>query len=146
MGSLVETIKDMDKRKAVVDDCVKLIDAEVASKRGVSGIAIKAAFKVVKGFQPGMIPMSMNHLLDDFAAQIDPFWQECQSEGSQSREFFTRRKGDVANALLSITDGRASKSRHRSLVKAYNKLRPQAVNHIGDAMPRLADVIQKHAS
>ena len=146
MGSLVETIKDMDKRKAVVDDCAKLIDAEVASKRGVSGLAIKAAFKVVKGFQPGMIPMSLNHLLDDFSAQLDPFWQECQSEGAQPREFFSRRKNDVANALLSITDGRASKSRHRSLVKAYNKLRPQAISHIGSAMPRLADLIQKHAS
>jgi hypothetical protein len=32
------------------------------------------------------------------------------------------------------------------LVKAYHRLRPQAVSHIGDAMPRLADLIVKHAS
>ena len=45
-----------------------------------------------------------------------------------------------------ITDARAERSQHKVLVKAYHRLRPQAVNHIGDAMPRLADLIAKHAS
>ena len=146
MGSLVEAIKDDKKRRAVVDDCVALIDAEVADKGGLSGMGVKAAFKAVKSLRPGMIPMAMNHLLDDFAARVDPFWQECQAKGEDPRRFFERRKSDVANALLSITDDRAKKSDHGTLVKAYQSLRPKAVEYIGDAMPRLADLIKKHAS
>ena len=146
MGSLVETIKDDAKRRAVVDDCVKLLESEVGSKRGISGVAIKGGFKTVKKMRPGMIPMAMNHLLDDFAAQIDPIWQECQTSGQDPRSFFTSQKSRVANALLSITDDRGRKSDHKSLVKIYNKLRPSAVQHIGDAMPGLADLIKKHAS
>ncbi len=146
MGSLVETIKDDSRRRAVVDDCVALIESEVSDKRGMSGLAIKAAFRTVKGVKPGMIPMAMNHLLDDFAAQIDPLWAQCQASGEAPRAWFGSRKSEVANALLSITDERGRKSNHRVLVGAYNKLRPKAVNYIGDAMPRLADLIAKHAS
>ena len=146
MGSLVETIKDDAKRRAVVDDCVNLLNAEVSSKRGLSGVAIKAAFKTVKGLRPGMVPMAMNHLLDDFATQIDPIWAECESSGQAPRTFFSSRKSQVANALLSITDERGRKSDHKVLVKAYKSLRPKAIQHIGDAIPRLADLIAKHAS
>lgn len=146
MGSLVETIKDDTQRRVVVDDCVTLIEAEVASKRGLSGMGIKTAFKAVKGLRPGMIPMAMNHLLDEFAGKVDPFWQECQASGEAPRAFFVRRKGDIANALLSITDSRRDRADNRVLVRAYNGLRPRAVTYINDAMPRVADLIAKHAS
>lgn len=146
MGSLVETIKDDTKRRAVVDDCVRLIEAEVGSKPGISGIGIKTAYKAVKGLRPGMIPMAMNHLLDEFAAKLDPFWQECQASGQQPEAFFVSRKLDVANALLSITDARRDNADNRVMVRAYNKLRPKAISYIGDAMPRLSELFVRHAS
>lgn len=146
MGSLVQTIQVESRRRSVIDDCVLLIEAEVASKRGISGMGIKTAFRAVKGLRPGMLHMTMNHLLDEFAAQIDPFWQECQSSGRLPRDFFVLRKGDVAEALLSITDARRDKADNRVLVRAYNGLRPKAVSYIGDAMPRVADLFVKHAS
>lgn len=146
MGTLAETISDPAKRKAVVSDCAALIDAEVADKRGLSGAAIKTAFRTVKSFKPGMIADSMDALLDDFTAQLDPFWKECQDGGHAPRTFFSNRKNDVANALLRITDDRAAKSRHKTLVRAYKGLRGKAVDHIGAAMPRFADLLVKHAS
>lgn len=146
MGSLQETVKDQARRKAVIDDCAGLIDAEVSDKGGLSGMAIKAAYATVKGLRPGMIPMAMDGLLDDFSAKVDPFWARCQESGARPRDFFTKEKQAIANALLGITDDRAKKTPHRTLKAAYEKLRPQAVDHIGAAMPRLADLIQKHAS
>ena len=108
-------------------------------------MAVKTAFKSVKSLSPGMIRQSMDALLDDFSAQVEPFWQDCQSSGQASRSYFTRRKTDVANALLSITDQRANGSKHRVLVRAYKSLRGKAVEHIGSAMPRFADLLDKHA-
>lgn len=146
MASLVETIKDPTRRRAVVDECVALIDAEVSDKGGLSGVAIKGTYAAVKAIKPGLIGMSMDHLLDDFSGKVDPFWLECQEKGEEPRAYFVRRGSDVANALLSITDGRARKSTHKNLVKAYERLRPQGVNHIIAAMPRFADLLKKHAS
>ncbi len=146
MGSLTDVITDPTRRRAVIDDCVRLLDAEVADKRGVSGLAVKAAFKGVKGVRPGMIPMSIDALIDEFSQHIDPFWAQCQEAGAVPREFFSRNKDSIANALLQVTDKRAQSSQQRVLKKAYSKLRGQAVVHIGAAMPRLAQLVARHAS
>ena len=48
MGSLVEVLKDPAVRPLVVADCEKMLDAEIADKKGLSGIAVKGAFKTLK--------------------------------------------------------------------------------------------------
>ena len=146
MGSLSAVIEDDTRRRSVIDDCVRLLDAEVGSKRGISGLAVKAAFKAVKGVRPGMIPMSIDALIDDFSGQIDPFWAQCQESSEAPRAFFSRNDTVIANALLKVTDDRAAASTQRVLKGAYSRLRGQAVTHISAAMPRLADLVARHAS
>ena len=145
MGSLVQTVKDPAKRKLVVDAGVRLIEAEVADKGGLSGLAIKGAFKLVSGVKPGFVGGTLNHLLDDFSAKVDPFWAECQEKGEDPRAYFVRRGTDVSNALLSITDDRARNARG-PVRNTYDRLRPEAVKHVTAAMPRLADMVKAHAS
>lgn len=145
MGSLTESLKDNNKRRQIVDAGVKVIEQEVADKSGLSGLAIKGAFKVVSSIKPGFVPMALNHLIDEFAVKLDPFWAECQTKGEDPRAFFTRRGGEIANALLSITDARASRGEGPAR-KAYEKLRPEGVKHVTAAMPRLADLCKQYAS
>jgi hypothetical protein len=146
VGSLGENIKDKLKRKAVIDDCALLIEAEVGDKGGLSGIAIKTGYRAVRGLKPGMIEMSLDALLDDFAARVDPLWAECQAKKENPRAYFQRRSAEVANALLGVTDDRAKRSKHDLLVKTYQSLRGKAVEHIATAMPRFADLLVKHAA
>ena len=40
--------------------------------------------------------------------------------------------------LLAVTDARAQKTTHKTLLSAYNKLRPQAEKHVTSAVPRVA--------
>ena len=146
MGSLVEVLKDQNKRKLVLDDCERLLDSEVADKRGISGVAVKASFKILKKFKAGMIRITLDDMIDEFAVKVDPYWLECQEKGGDAQQFFVSRKVEVANSLLTITDERAKVSPNRSIRKAYNSLRPKAVQHIGDAMPRFSKLVVKHAS
>jgi len=146
MASLIEIAKDPEKRRAIVEDAAKLLDAEVGDKRGFSGKAVKLAFRAVKGVSPGMIPMSIDALLDDFCAQIQPFWEGAQAAGQGARPYFQSHSDAVAQALLQITDARAQRSSQRVLKSAYSKLRNQAVKHITESMPRLADLVERHAS
>jgi len=146
MGSLIEAAKDPGKRPAIIWDCQQMINAEVSEKRGLTGVAVKAAFKAIRKFKPDILPSALDDLIDDFSIQVDPFWQECQAAGADPRQFFSQRKVDIANALLAITDDRAAVSRHRTLIKAYNSMRGTAVNHIGSAMPRFSDIVARHAS
>ena len=146
MASLIDIAQNPDHRRAIVDDAAKMLDAEVNDKRGLSGKAVKLAFRAVKGVSPGMIPMSIDALLDDFCEAMQPIWEECQASGQAARPFFQARANEVSNALLAITDARADRSTQRVLKSTYGKLRGQAVKHISEAMPRLADLIERHAS
>ncbi len=146
MASLIELAKDPEKRRAIVDDASRLLDAEVGDKRGFSGKAVKLAFRAVKGVSPGMIPMSIDALLDDFCAQVQPFWENAQRSDSDTRAYFQEHSSAIAEALLQITDARAQRSTQRVLKSAYSKLRGQAVKHITESIPRLADMVEKHAS
>lgn len=146
MGALFDAAQDPVRRRRIVDDGVAVIDAEVDDKSGVTGLAVKAGFKVVKGVKPGIIPQAMNNLLDDFARKVDPFYDEFKASGQADlRTYFVRRGNEIAEALLAITDDRAARSDHRTLKSAYQKLRPQAVKHVVAAMPRVADLVRKHA-
>ena len=146
MGSLVEVLKDPAVRPLVVADCEKMLDAEIADKRGLSGIAVKGAFKTLKAIKPGMIRHTFNDLLDELAVKVDPFWQDCQEKGATPRTFFATNSTPIANALLEVTDGRIKRSKFKNIIRAYTTMRPKAVQYIGDAMPRFADLVQKHAS
>lgn len=145
MASLVEVLKDPGKRRQIVDAGVRVIEAEVADKGGLSGMAIKGTFKVVQSLKPGFVPQALNHLMDDFAAKVDPFWLDCQATKADPRTYFTRRGSEIANALLSITDDRARRGEGPAR-SAYEKLRPEGVKHVVAAMPRLADLCRQYAS
>jgi hypothetical protein len=145
MPALKEILTAPEKRKEVIADCAKLIDEEVASKSGFSGLAVKAAFAMVKGLKPGMIPHAIDDLLDDFALKIDPFYQKAKEAKQATDSYIAGHADEIAESLLSITDGRAAKTKHGTLKKAYEKLRPTGKKHTMEAMPRVGRLIQKYA-
>jgi hypothetical protein len=146
MSTLKELLLTDEKRPMVVNDCCRVIDEEVASKRGVSGLAIKAAFRTVKAFKAGIIPGSVNALLDDFVAAMEPFYTESQASGGGIQPLINRDGPRIAEALLGITDQRAARSKHRTLVGAYKKLRPKGKEQVVAAMPRVGAMLQRHGA
>jgi len=145
MGALADVIKDQTRRRAVVDDGVAAVEAEVASKSGLSGKVIKGAFKMVKGIKPGFIGQVMDHLLDEFAGKVDPYYADAKSSGTDTVAYFKSHQDEIANALLSVTDARAVKAKNKAVQKTYKSLRPRAVGHVTAAMPRVARLVEKHA-
>lgn len=146
MADLKSVLTDPARRRDVVRDAEQLLDAEVDSKGGLSGLAIKGAFKVVKSFRPGIIPDVIDGLLDDFATRLDPFYQAHLTGGAGRSivDAFTARKGEIADALLAITDQRARVTRHAALKSAYEKLRPEGKKHVEAAVPGVARLVEKH--
>jgi hypothetical protein len=141
--SLVEALSDASKKDAVVSDVVKLVDDEVASKGGLSGIALKAGYAAVKGVKPGFVQSVVKKLLPDFAAKLDPLWVEAKTQG-QPVAYFEREKSRVADALLSVTDGKIDRAESDLVKGTYKKLRPSAKKNVEDAVPRLARVVERH--
>jgi hypothetical protein len=144
MASLTETLTSETKKTAVVDDCCALIDAEVADKGGISGLAIKAGYTAVKGVKPGFIRHAVIDLLPDFAAAVDPLFQEAKASGKPVAAFFSSNSGRVADALLTITDGKVKRAQSGLVKGTYEKLRGTAKKNVEAAVPRIGKLIEKH--
>src|ERR1700677_3547573 len=107
MPTLPEILTNDARKTIVVDDCCSLIDAEVDDKGGISGLAIKAGYKAIKGVKPGFVKNVVSDLLPEFARVLDPMFQEAKSAGKPVSDLFAARAPDVAEALLGLTDQKA---------------------------------------
>ena len=143
MSTLNEVLAQPGTRTQVVADCEKLIEEEVNSK-GLMGIPIKAAYAIVKAVKPGFVPEVIDHMLDDFSSKLDPLYQQAKTRNEPVSAHFTARPGEVAEALLSITDARAQRAKNQAIKGAYEKLRGSAKKHVEAAVPRIGRLIEKY--
>ena len=144
-STLAEYVAKPPTRERVVADCVALIDEEVKSKGGLSGVAVKGAYGTVKTIKPRFVPEVVDSLLDDWVAKLEPFfdtWQKNGAGGSFS-SYLGGRTGEVAERLLEVTDARAQRSKNGSVRKMYEKMRPSAKKHVEEAIPRLGRLIDR---
>jgi hypothetical protein len=140
-------LADKSKRPRILTDCEKLIEDEVGAKSGLTGLAIKGAYMVVCRVKPGIIREAMDGLLDDFVKRLEPFYKAHRDANGEPKDFgqyISRRPGEVADALLGITDDRARRAKNATLKGAYEKLRPQAKKHTEEAVPRVGRTLSPH--
>jgi len=142
--SLIEQLGQDGKREQVIEDALKVLDAEVADKSGLSGLAVQGAYKVVKGVRPGFLRQVVDNLLDDFLRAVDPVYREAVEKGQSPGKYLVEQSGRVADGLLSVTDARAQRSSQAMIRKTYEKLRPTAKKHVEAAMPRLGSLLERY--
>jgi len=146
MATLLEMFGSQPKRSMVIADSVTVIEEEVASKSGISGMAIKAGYKVVKSFKPGFTAEAVDGFLDEFAKALQPIVDDAQAQAKPISSFFSANPGRVAEALLAITDARAQRSKLAAIKATYEKLRGMAKKNVEEAVPRVGKLIEKHAT
>jgi hypothetical protein len=143
---LTDVLNDEAARASIIEDVVRLIDGEVGKQRGISGVAVKAGYKLVQGVKPGFVRNVVTALLPEFAAALDPIREQALSEGQSVSSYFNANTSDIAEALLAVTDGRAQRSDHGSVKGAYSKLRGSARKNVEAAVPGLGVIIEQYAS
>ncbi|BAZ87588.1 DUF6918 family protein [Dolichospermum compactum] len=142
---LSEKIMNSSHKDLIVQDCCTMIDVQLASKSGMSGIALKAAFAALKGIQPAYISNVIESLLPVCLTAIDPIWSEGVQQG-EPVEYLTANSNRTANALLSVTDARVKNTKRQLVRGTYEKFRNSAEKHVQEAVPDLAQVIGKYAN
>jgi hypothetical protein len=145
MSTLKEILTRPGIRPQVIADCERVIEEEVDSK-GLAGFPIKAAYKIVKAIKPGFVGEVIDKLLEDFADRLDPLFQTAVGRNEPVTAYFNAHTGEVAEALLAITDERAQRAKNQMVKGTYEKLRGSAKKHVELAVPRIARLLAKHAA
>ena len=146
-ATLQEILLAPDTQPKVLTDCYTLIEQEISDKSGVSGTAVKLAYKTVNTFMPGHIRYMVGDLLPQIVGQLEPYWAAFStSGGSEFGDYLAKRGEEVSEALLSVTDARAAASGRPTIIKAYGAVRGSAVKHVEAALPRVGDLVLKYSA
>jgi len=146
MGVVKDRLLDDNARPSVISDCVQLIDAEVASKRGVGGVMIKGGYKAFKKFKPSIVKDAVEALLESFTEVLDGVYEEYVSEGTNTSfdSWANRRRSSVADSLLGITDTIIGGTDKVAVRKMYGGMRKIAKKNVEEAVPGIARLVIKY--
>ena len=146
MRTVPETLLAPETRPRVIADCEKLVDKEVADMSGVTGTAVRLAYKTVSTFDSGHIPAMIGTILPNVAEALQPYWASFAANpavsGGDFGAYLASREDEVAESLLAITDSRQRASSRPTIVKAYKTVRGSAVKHVKAALPALGQLVQ----
>ncbi|WP_295697124.1 hypothetical protein [Lapillicoccus sp.] len=142
MPTLSETLLAPDRRPSTVDALVGVVDAEVKSKSGIGGAAIKTAYAAAKKVDSRLVSRATNRMLPDFLTALEPYWQEGTADFGAH---LTSQQDAVTESLLAVTDRRADNPSHAAVAKVYGMVRPKAKTHVTAALPRLGSTLQSLA-
>jgi len=149
MPTLPETLLAPDVYPRFTADCQDLVDHEVAEMSGVTGTAVRLAYRTVRTFDAGHTRLMIASMLPEVATALQPYWAAFTLVGPADSGdfggFLAAREDEVAEALLAITDERRQQSGRATIVKAYNTVRGSAVKHVKAALPALGALVQKYA-
>jgi hypothetical protein len=145
-ATLQEILLAPEIQPKVSSDCYTLIAQQVSEMSGVSGTAVKLAYKTVTTFMPGHIRHMVGVLLPQMVDKLEPYWADFNaSGGSEFGDYLAKRGGEVSQALLSVTDARAAASGRPTVIKAYGAVRGGATRHVESAIPNVGALVQKYA-
>jgi hypothetical protein len=133
-------------RPDVVEDLVEVVQQEVASKKGVSGAALKAGYGAASRVVPNLTERGLDKLLPDLARALDPFWADFEtSGGADFGRYLSDHHTEVSAALLTVTDAKVAGTGREPVKKAYKALRGKADGHVQAALPRVGAALERHA-
>lgn len=146
MATLQEMLLTPDNEPKVVTDLQALVDSELDGKGGLSGTAVKAAYKVVTTFAPGYYTQTIGNMLPDMSSALEPYWADfLASGGADFGDYLAKRGDEVSESLLAVTDQMAAGSGRAAIVKAYKMVRGSASKNIEASLPALGAMVQKYA-
>lgn len=141
---LSEKIQDPAIRQQIAADCATLVDQQVSTKKGISGMAVKAAYGVIKGIGASYIPGAIERLLPEACSAIDPLWTEGVAAGDPVT-YLSNHSTRTADSLLGVTDARLEQSDNTLVCGTYRKLRKSIQGDVEAAVPGLARIISNYA-
>ena len=149
MKTLKEIISDPKTYQSVIKDSLKVLDDEVSRKSGLTGIAIKGAYKLIKKVQGGRaLEKAIEALLPEFIETLEPYFERYQKDkpGVSLESFLEPDFHDIADGLLSVTDRKIREVDNNVVRNTYQKLRPKAKKEVVASLPALARMIERYTS
>ena len=141
MTSLREALTNPAAKPAVVADLASLVEGEVASMGGFTGIGAKAALKT----NPGLVTQMAGAYAGTFADALQGLWDRFQASGEADfGAFLVANRPEAESAIMTAVEAAApAGGQARSM---YDRFKLQAAKLLSGALPKIGALVQKHAA
>lgn len=140
---LRHVLQDPAVYTSLVNSCQALVDQQVASKGGLSGVALKTTYGLVKGVGPNYLTGAIYRLLPEVMTALEPLWDEGLAMGDPV-DYLCQNCDQAASCLLTVTDIKVKTTRYAVVKTSYKKLRQSVRTDIEAAVPQLAKILGDH--
>lgn len=142
MKELADILLASQHKKAVVTDCVQLIETHVAGRNGIKGMALKTGLSMLKRAKPGILERATGYLLPEFIDALEPLYQECQrSRQPDFQAFLQTHAKRATTALLEVADRRVEESDSNTVKSTYARMRGGAEVEVLAVIPGLSRLL-----
>lgn len=100
MATLRDILLAPETQPKVIDDGLALVDEQISDKSGISGAAVKIAYKAVVTFSPDHIRYMVEQLMPGMLDKLEPYWQHFQASGGGSFGDYLAKNGEQASESL----------------------------------------------
>jgi len=146
-SALPDILRADRAQQLITADCAALVEQELSAKSGLSAAALKVAYHAVTTLAPDFYQSAVERMVPKMLHRLQPFWADFNAGGGgQFGDYLVNRATEVSEALLGVTDEIAQRSRHGTIVRAYNAVRDGAGQHIEAALPAVGALVAKYAA
>ncbi|WP_151524960.1 DUF6918 family protein [Serinicoccus kebangsaanensis] len=145
MSTLSTALLEPSTRPRVVDALLVLADAEISTKKGISGTMLKTAFSGARKASESNVRKGVDRLLPGVARALDPHFDAKGDVAFGTYLSDPARSGQVADELLAVADSAAARVEGNPLGKVYASFRGRAKEHVVAALPRLGATLETFA-
>jgi hypothetical protein len=139
MTTLAEVLLAPARRDALVAQTARWVDDYVAALSGLRGMALRTGLAAARAARPDAVERGVARLLPEFAAALEPFWQDFRASGGRDFGEYLREHAPAASAaMMARVDARVARSSHRALATAYRRLRGTLAAELERMLPEIA--------
>lgn len=146
MSDLTSILTADGTRDAIVADLEKLTNDTIQGLSGLSGAAIKTAFRGAVGSRPDLLRRALTRFLPDIAAALQPSWDAAATNGQRYADYLAANEGPVTAQLLAVADEKVNQLNNAAVRQVYGVARNKAEVIASSALPELGAIIEKYAS
>ena len=142
MTTLADLLLAPERRDALIARTAQWVDTHVGALAGLRGMAMRAGLAAARAVRPDAVERGVTRLLPEFAAALEPFWQDFRASGGRDFGAYLRQHAAPASAaMMARVDARMAGTSHRALAAAYRRLRGTLAAELERTLPDVARML-----
>ena len=144
-SSLPDILLSVKHPERLVDELARTLEAHIASRGGLKGLAMKAGFGALRSAKPDIADRAVRGLMPDIAKALDPLYAEFKrSQGEDFGSYLSQHAARAAELMVKAVDTRLAGNPNTPMKAVYKQFRGSVGDELQKLLPPVGRVLSTH--